>query len=74
MSPATPGGAGNLPPLLRLADVCALLSVSRVTVWQWRRRKSNPFPAPVMLSPTCPRWREADVRQWLAKAEQRRAA
>lgn len=59
--------------LLKLADVCALLRVSRVTVWEWRRRETDPFPAPVLLSPRCPRWREADVRRWVERIARRAA-
>ncbi|PZX27517.1 AlpA family phage regulatory protein [Rhodobacter capsulatus] len=40
-------------------------SVSRVTVWRWR--KADPtFPAPVQLSPGCVRWRLSDLEAWEA--------
>ncbi len=58
MSPAAPG----LPPLLRLADLCQRFQVSRITIWEWRRKRG--FPQPIRFSPGCVRWREADVAKW----------
>lgn len=53
-----------LPQLLRVADVTAMLQVSRVTLWMWRRE--GKFPAPIRLGVNTIAWRQADVERWLA--------
>lgn len=39
--------------------------VNRVTIWRWRKTDPS-FPAPVMLSPGCVRFRLADLEAWEA--------
>lgn len=56
-----------LPSLLTLREVCSMLHVTRVSIWSWRR--AGKFPNPVMLSPTCPRWRQTDIERWLRARE-----
>jgi prophage regulatory protein len=50
--------------MLRTRDVLAVVPVSRVTLWNWRRQ--GHFPAPVRLGPNLLFWRESDVLAWLA--------
>ena len=50
--------------ILRERDVRALLGVSKVTLWRWRR--AGNFPAPIRLGPNVIAWRRADVDEWLA--------
>ena len=56
--------AAGLPSLLTQAQVLALLGVSRPTLWAWRRE--GHFPEAVRIGPNSIRWRESDVRAWLA--------
>lgn len=48
---------------LRAAEVCALLRISRPTLWRLRRDRE--FPAPTSLSRRSIGWRQSDVEQWL---------
>lgn len=56
--------SAGLPSLLTQAEVLALLGVSRPTLWAWRR--DGRFPGAVRIGPNSIRWRESDVRAWLA--------
>jgi prophage regulatory protein len=47
-------------------EVCKLLSVSRVTLWKWRKRDPE-FPKALRLSKTRIGWRASDLAKWLAK-------
>ena len=50
--------------LLRERDICAMLDVSRVSIWNWRRR--GVFPAPVRVGTgRYIRWRVEDIEAWL---------
>jgi predicted DNA-binding transcriptional regulator AlpA len=55
---------GNLGDLqfLRAADVCALLRISRPTLWRMRRDRQ--FPLPTSLSRRAIGWRRSDVESW----------
>ena len=53
--------------LLRLADVCAMLAVSRSTIY--KRVAEGTFPAPVRISERSVRWRNVDVDAWRAAIE-----
>lgn len=59
-------------PLLTTADVCALLRVSRQTLWELRKRAG--FPMAIVLNNSVgtgsPRWRREEVEAFL---ESRRA-
>lgn len=48
--------------LIRLADVCQLLGVSRSTVYKWMNE--GVFPAPVRVSERAVRWRSEDIEAW----------
>jgi prophage regulatory protein len=52
----------NLTPFLRLPEVLAIVKVSRITLWQWRR--AGQFPAPIRLGPNTIAWRASDVEKW----------
>jgi prophage regulatory protein len=43
-------------------------STSVATVWRWARERSD-FPKPVKLSPSCTRWKEADLAAFEARLE-----
>jgi predicted DNA-binding transcriptional regulator AlpA len=62
----------NVEPLLTTTDVCALLRVSRQTLWKFRRVAG--FPMAIVLNNSVgtgnPRWRRAEIEAFL---ESRRA-
>jgi prophage regulatory protein len=53
------------PKLLRVADICALLGVSRNTLLAWRRH--GDFPKARQLGPRTLAWAAQDITAWLAK-------
>jgi len=61
---------GENPQLMRLKDVCVMLSISKATVYRWV--DEGRFPEPVILGQeegkrSAVRWYEVDVLDWLAK-------
>lgn len=52
------------PPLMTLNDVADHLQVTARTVQ--RRVAAGEFPAPILVGPTCPRWRREDLDAWIA--------
>ena len=51
--------------LLRLPDVCQLLSLGRTSIYQ--KVKDDPtFPRPVKLTDRAVAWRRADLEAWVA--------
>jgi predicted DNA-binding transcriptional regulator AlpA len=66
-SPAMPAAASKRPAfrpgtLIRLADVCELLGVSRATVY--RLRSKEDFPEPLKLGSATIRWRIDAIEAW----------
>ncbi len=66
-SPATHAAASKKPAfrpgtLIRVADVCELLGVSRSTVYKLRSEEA--FPEPVKLGPRAVRWSVDAVEAW----------
>lgn len=64
----------NTPPLeaarssrlLRLRDICALVGVSRSTIYKMMDGRADPFPRPVKVgAASC--WPEDEVRGWIAR-------
>lgn len=51
--------------LLRAAEVCDLLSVSRVTLWRWER--AGNFPKRRKIGPNTVGWLKSEVETWLAE-------
>jgi|TARA_B100001057_G_scaffold422213_1_gene443604 prophage regulatory protein len=56
------------PQLMRLKDVCSLLSISKATVYRWV--DEGKFPEPVVLGQeegkrSAVRWYMTDVLNWL---------
>lgn len=49
--------------LLRLSDVCALVGLSRSTIYNLLAESQ--FPAPVRVSVRAVRWRAAEVLDWI---------
>ena len=55
-----------LPVLLTTAEVADVLQVNRSTLSRWRAAGTG--PRVVWLSPSMPRYRRADVIDWLRRA------
>ena len=55
--------AVGLDQLLTTNEVARLLRVSRVTLWEWRRK--GLVPAPIRVGLNRLRWRAQDVRNYL---------
>jgi prophage regulatory protein len=56
------------PQLMKLKDVCEMLTISRATVYRWV--DEGKFPEPVILGQeegkrSAVRWYETDVLDWL---------
>lgn len=49
--------------LLRIAEVCRWLNVSKTTIYKWV--KEGRFPEPIILADHASRWREDEVGEWL---------
>jgi predicted DNA-binding transcriptional regulator AlpA len=60
---ATASQPAGLDQLLTTNEVARLLRVSRVTLWQWRRK--GLVPPPIRLGLSRLRWRAQDVRDYL---------
>lgn len=56
--------------LLRIADICRLLRISKPTFW--RMRKDPAFPSPADISPGVVGWYASDIETWVSS--RRRAA
>jgi prophage regulatory protein len=54
--------------LLTVDQVAERLTVSRPTVWRYRRTDPT-FPRPIKLSAGCSRWRADAVDAWIAERE-----
>lgn len=52
--------------LLRLAEVCKILSISRSTIY--KRLSDETFPEPVRLGPRTVRWRTDAIEAWSRSA------
>lgn len=50
--------------LLRLSEVCAIVGLSRSTIYG--RMANGTFPRPVQMSERAVRWRSADIAAWLS--------
>lgn len=50
--------------LLRLRDVVAMVGLGSSTIY--RKMAGGEFPAPVRLGTASVRWREADLKRWMA--------
>lgn len=61
------GRMGGIPTLLRINQVCEKIGVKKSTVYKWMDEQK--FPRPLKLSPTCVRWREDDIANWLQGIE-----
>lgn len=55
--------------LLRIADLCRLLRVSKPTLWRMRRNPA--FPRPAHISPGVMGWYASEIEVWLASQVQR---
>ena len=49
--------------ILRLADLEAMLGLSKVTIW--RLRRSGDFPQPIKISARSLGWRAGVIQDWL---------
>lgn len=60
----TPGSPVASPlQLLRIADICQLLRISKPTFW--RMRKDPTFPAPADISLGIVGWYASDIQEWI---------
>jgi predicted DNA-binding transcriptional regulator AlpA len=50
--------------LLRVAEICKLLKISKPTFW--RLRRSGEFPEPTMVTERVLAWRLSEIEIWLA--------
>lgn len=70
----TGSSADQKPPapiehaFMRPVDVCALLRISKPTLW--RLRRAGEFPAPTSLSRRSIGWRRADIEAWITSRSQ----
>ena len=56
--------------LLTLEEVSARVSLTRTPIMA--RVKSGTFPAPLRLSPSCNRWRESEISNWISQLSDQR--
>ena len=54
--------------ILRVADLVALLNLSRTTIW--RMRRAGEFPQPIRLSANAVGWPARVIDEWLAQRPQ----
>jgi prophage regulatory protein len=50
-------------PLLRIADICRWLKISKPTFWRLRRQTD--FPSPIAISDRVLGWPPAEIQAWL---------
>lgn len=50
--------------LLRIADICRLLRISKPTFW--RMRHDPTFPQPADISPSIACWYASDIQEWIS--------
>jgi prophage regulatory protein len=55
----------NEKPILRVADVCTLLSITQPTLYRWMH--AGTFPKGIHYSTRCVGWERATVEAWLAE-------
>lgn len=53
----------NKIKLLNTRQVCALLSISRTTLWRYS--KDGTFPSPIILTKQRIAWREDQLNDWI---------
>lgn len=60
----SPKPKAHRPPgaLIRISDVCELLSVSRATIYRWVSQGA--FPTPVRVNAGSVRWRADELEAW----------
>lgn len=54
--------------ILRVADLVALLNLSRTTIW--RMRRAGLFPQPIRLSANAVGWPAHVIDEWIAQRPQ----
>ena len=54
--------------ILRVADLVALLNISRTTIW--RLRRAGLFPEPIQLSANAVGWPAHVIDEWIAQRPQ----
>lgn len=50
--------------ILRLPDVCEMVSASKPAIYAWI--KKGLFPAPIKIGPQASGWVLAEIEEWLA--------
>lgn len=60
--------ACSVDRIVRQSEVAAIIGVSPVTLWRWR--KKNEFPAPIKLGGgRMVGWRMSSIQQWIDERE-----
>jgi prophage regulatory protein len=49
--------------LLTVKEVMARVRLSRPTIYRWM--KTGKFPSARVLAPSCVRWRESEITNWI---------
>ena len=52
------------PAIYREKDLLAMLSISKATLWRWRR--DGQFPHPIQLGPNSVGWCREIVHEWIS--------
>ena len=58
--------------LLKVSDVMLRVGLSRPSIYA--RMAAGQFPRPVYPAPRAPRWRSDEVREWIERLSEERAA
>ncbi|MBZ9888163.1 AlpA family phage regulatory protein [Mesorhizobium sp. BR1-1-3] len=53
----------GIDSFLRLKEVMRIVALGSSTIY--RRIEAGTFPRPFVLSPSCVRWKESDIRTWM---------
>ena len=53
--------------IIRLKELIKILSVSKATIWRWR--KSGSFPEPICLGNRVIGWRRETIENWIEYQE-----
>jgi predicted DNA-binding transcriptional regulator AlpA len=64
---------GELPRILRMAEVEIVTSLNRSTIWELMQEPGG-FPLPIPISPRIAGWLESEIKTWLERRIAERAA
>lgn len=55
----------KLDHILRISDLCEILSVDRTTIYRWSTQKNINFPEAIQLTPKTKGWLNSDIQDWI---------